>query len=100
MKKLVLVAMPLLLASVAQARPNTWEMSCSETADMVRNSNGIVMNYGYSDRAGYLYKMYYPTQSHCFRMSNTVAKRAYVKTTDSNMCWIGYECVRDEDEHN
>ena len=100
MKKLILLAAPMLLASIAQARPSTWEMTCAQTADLVKNSRGIVMNYGYSDRAGFLYKMYYPSQNYCFRTSNTVAVKAYAKTTDNDRCWVGWECVRDDDEHN
>lgn len=99
MKKILLVALPLLFASAAQARPSTWLMTCAETANLVKNSNGIVMNHGYSNKAGYLYKMYYANPWMCQREGHYDAKRAYVRTSDVNPCWIGYECVPSDHDH-
>jgi hypothetical protein len=93
MRKFIFLALPLLFVSIAQARPSTWTMSCASAANMVKNSRGIVMNYGYSSKAGYLYRMFYPDSYLCRREGNYDAEYAYVKTTDSNHCWIGYYCI-------
>jgi hypothetical protein len=93
MKKMTLLALPLLFASVAHARPSTYNMSCDTAKDLVNSSRGIVMNYAYSEKAGHLYKMFYANSQSCQMQGHMDGERAYVKTTDSNSCFVGYFCV-------
>lgn len=84
----------ILLAGVsfaAQARPNSWDMTCAEARNLVDTNGAVVMNYGYSPAAGYLYERYVANDSYCD--SHEMAQPAYVPTTDDDSCYVGGVCV-------
>lgn len=87
-KGLVLLS-ALLMAGVAQARPSTYNMSCSQARSLVQTHGAIVMNYGYSESAGHLYHRFVAHEGYC---RGEEAVRAWVPTTDKNNCFIGYYC--------
>lgn len=95
MKAMKLVLFSLVsIGSVAMARPSTWLMTCNDAERMVAQHPGIVMNYGYSESAGYLYKKYFPYTFNCqARKGNSGWKKAVVRTSDNDRCHIGYTCT-------
>jgi hypothetical protein len=91
MRKTLLVSMLLLgFASIAEARPNSWDMTCSEARALVRSKGAVVMNHGYHSRAGFLYDRYVKNGNYCFSGEQAVA--AWVPTSDKARCWVGYVC--------
>jgi len=77
-------------ASVAEARPSTYNMTCSQARDMVRTHGAIVMNYGYSDGAGHLYDRFVAHGGYCSPHEET--RPFWARTRDSGSCFIGYTC--------
>ncbi len=94
MKYILLIAT--LMSSVAFARPSSWTMTCAQAQNLVRQNGAVVMNYGYSDRAGYLYERFVSNHSYCGMRE--WAKRALVSTKDSSRCFIGYTCETRTDD--
>jgi hypothetical protein len=77
-------------AGVAQARPDTRTMTCRQAVEFVRQNSPVVMNYGYSDRAGWLYERFQSTP--CGGRGGEDGRAAWVPTLDSPSCFIGYAC--------
>lgn len=80
----------LLVGSVAYARPSSWTMTCNQARALVQESGAVVMNYGYSEKAGYLYERFVANRGYCG--AREWAKPAYVQTRDNSNCRIGYTC--------
>lgn len=85
-----LVFFLLLTGSLALARPSTWEMSCAEARELVQFNGAVVMNYDYSQEAGFLYRRFVDGLGNCGMHENI--KAAHVQTVDSEYCFIGYTC--------
>lgn len=86
----------LTLGAWAQARPTSFEMSCRQAYSLVQQRGAVVMNYGYSQSAGWLYDRFVAHSGYCEPGEYTVS--AWVPTTDNQRCWIGYTCHR-HDNH-
>jgi hypothetical protein len=78
-------------AGVAQARPDTRTMTCRQAVEFVRQNGPVVMNYGYSDRAGWLYEKF-QSRACSGRQNDNGGHAAWVPTLDSPSCFIGYAC--------
>jgi hypothetical protein len=79
------------LVAEAAHQKDVRKMTCAEAFDLVRaNPKGIVLTYGYSDKAGRLYSKFYPMACHQSKYENV--HRAYVETLDRDSCYIGYTC--------
>ncbi|MCP4184696.1 MAG: hypothetical protein GY761_15495 [Hyphomicrobiales bacterium] len=86
----LLVSCAILLAgfAVADARPNTVNLSCSQVKSLVRSHRSILLSTG-----RHTYDRYVVNVAFC--PSGDYAKRAYVRTRDRNSCRIGYTCTMD-----
>jgi hypothetical protein len=81
---------PILLAgfTVAEARPNTIGLTCSQAQSMVRSHRSILLSTG-----RYTFDRYVVNVAFC--PSGDYAKSAYVQTRDRKSCRIGYTCTMD-----
>jgi hypothetical protein len=81
---------PILLAgfTVAEARPNTINLTCSQAQSMVRSHRSILLSTG-----RYTYDRYVVSVAFC--PTGDYAKNAYVQTRDRKSCRIGYTCTMD-----
>lgn len=92
-KSMLLAAVALVsLVSTAQAarRPDTRNMTCAQARDFVLKHSPVIMTYGYSYRAGYLYSRF--SAHSCRNGSDESDVTAWVPTLDSPSCYIGYVC--------
>lgn len=82
------------VASVAMARPSFWTMTCNDAERLVASHPyGVTVNYAYSEKAGNLYKKYFPRPNYCEPKRNSFPyTRAIVKTADNDRCDVGYLC--------
>lgn len=93
MKLVLFVAFFLFTLNVNAARPSFWTMTCNDADRLVARHPGVVVNHGYSKKAGYLYSKYFPNTIHCNpRRGNPGYKKAVVKTLDNDRCDVGYTC--------
>ena len=90
MKKLIFAALVASFSFAAHARPSTWTMTCAQAQGMVETNGAIVMNYGYSERAGFLYDRFVAHGGYCF--SGDEAHPAWAATSDNDRCRIGFVC--------
>ncbi len=77
-------------SAVAQARPYTQNMTCEEANDLVNARGAVVLNYDYHPQAGWLYERFVAHGGYC--VTGEEARAAWVKTTNSAQCFIGYTC--------
>ncbi len=73
--------------ALAQARPDTWRMSCAASADMVRRYGALVMHSGPD-----IYDRYVSSHAACYLDEETVPR--WVPAADNPQCFIGYVCQR------
>lgn len=78
----------LLLATAAQARPDSLSMTCAEFKDLVSENGAVVVGTG-----PYIYDRYVANRSYC--AGHEVLKFATVKTSDSASCDT-YTCAPHE----
>ena len=97
MSRLVLSVLVAALAgtSVAEARPNTTQMSCAQAAATVARAGAIVLSTG-----AHTYERYVATNAFCLPGENT--ESAAAPTLDSPYCAVGYVCRqrRNFDDYN
>ncbi|MDB5648762.1 MAG: hypothetical protein JWL62_282 [Hyphomicrobiales bacterium] len=74
-------------AAQAQGRPNTLQMSCAASADLVRRSGAIVLGTGPN-----IYDRYVSSKAYCERDEEDIPQ--WLATTDVRQCFIGYTCER------
>ncbi len=74
--------------TVAQARPNTLNMTCSQARALVRSQGSILLSTG-----RHTYDRYVVSVGFC--PAGDYAKSAYVQTRDRRSCRIGYTCTMD-----
>ena len=88
------------VASVAFARPSFWTMTCNDAERLVAaHQYGVTVNYAYSEKAGNLYKKYFPRTNYCQPKKNTRPySRAIVVTLDNDRCDVGYLCTNGSNE--
>ena len=89
MKFIALLSL-LVAGAFANARPYTKNMTCEQAADLVKANGAVVMNYDYSDRAGWLYERFVAHGGYCG--SGEEAQAAWVETRNSASCFVGYVC--------
>lgn len=89
MAKFVFVSL-LALGAFAQARPTSFHMTCDQARSLVRQNGAVVMNYRYSNAAGWLYERFVAHAGYC--SSGEVTRAAWVPTTDKDSCFVGYTC--------
>ncbi len=87
-KSFVLCAILLSGISVAEARPNTMNLTCAQARGLVRSHGSILLSTG-----RYTYDRYVVSVGFC--PFGDYAKSAYVQTRDRNSCRIGYTCTMD-----
>ncbi len=87
-KSFAVCAILLAAITVAQARPNTLSMTCSQARSLVRSHGSILLNTG-----RHTYDRYVASVAFC--PSGDYAKSAYVPTHDRKSCRIGYTCTMD-----
>jgi hypothetical protein len=87
---LAAIAVVSLMGTAHAARPDTRHMTCAQARDFVLKYSPVVMTYGYSDRAGYLYSKF--SARSCRSSSDDTDVTAWVPTLDSPSCYIGYVC--------
>jgi hypothetical protein len=85
---LIVASIMLSTAAMAQPRPMTQEMSCREVNSNVISRGAIVLGTGPNT-----YDRYVRSQAFC--LSNEFARPAWVPTSDTPQCFVGYTC---EDE--
>ncbi len=83
-----LAALAILGASTAHAMPATYKMSCRQAADLVASRGAVVMR-----TSAHTYDRYVAHQGYCSVGETT--RPAFVPTTDSASCFVGYRCVQD-----
>jgi hypothetical protein len=90
MRKLILLLVVALYGissvSLAQWRPDTFQMSCAEARGLVAAHGAVVL---YSGR--YTYDRFVRDSSFCSRPDR--ADPAWVETRDVPQCSVGYRCV-------
>lgn len=72
-------------AAVAQAMPNSLNMSCAATFDMVRQRGAVVIATGPN-----IFGRYVSDQRYCSLGETTFP--AWLQTADQSQCFIGYRC--------
>ena len=85
MRKLTILIVLLSLTDVAWARPDVRTMSCAQARALVVQYGAVVMTNG-----RYTYDRYVAGQAYCFPPD--VIQRAWVATSDTRQCLIGYTC--------
>ena len=85
MRKLAIWILLLTIADVAYARPDVRTMTCAQAKAVVLQSGSVVMTTG-----KYTYDRYVAGQAYCKRPF--VTRRAWIATTDTNECQIGFRC--------
>lgn len=90
MAKFVLMAL-VMTGAWAQARPTSYQMTCDEARSLVQENGAIVMNYGYSEKAGWLYNRYVAHRGYC--NPGEVIQAAWAPTMDQDHCRVGYVCI-------
>lgn len=84
---LFIVATALLATdALAQPRPLTLRMSCSQAKFLVASRGAIVLSTGQ-----YTYDRYVSSQASC--LSGQFTRPAWVPTADTPQCFVGYTCV-------
>jgi len=88
--KICLISCVILLAgfTVAEARPNTMDLTCSQARALVHSHRSILLSTG-----RYTYDRYVVSVGFC--PSGDYARNAYVQTRDRKSCRIGYTCTMD-----
>ena len=88
--KTCLIVCLILLAgfTVAEARPNTMDLTCPQARALVHSHRSILLSTG-----RYTYDRYVVSVGYC--PSGDYAKSAYVQTRDRKSCPIGYTCTMD-----
>ncbi len=89
MKALLVLAL-LSIPVAADAMPDSTKMSCAQATATVSNAGAVVMTYGHFD-GGCLYDRFVAHGGYCMHGETTEA--AWVPTTDSADCFVGYRCV-------
>jgi len=78
---LTLVAAP----ALAQSLPNSLNMSCAATANLVQQRGAVVIATGPN-----VYDRYVSNQGYCDVDQTTYP--VWLQTADQNQCFIGYRC--------
>ena len=69
--------------------PDTRKMTCREARNLVKAHSPIILQYGYSPKAGRPYSKFYSMPC---RQGDDWGPAGWVKTSDSPSCFIGYVC--------
>ena len=93
MKK-ILVALTLLVSSIAFARQNTIEMTCAEARQLVNEKGALVISLG----KPYVYDRVVAHSGYC--SISEFASPKWAPTQDSNRCFIGYTCEANDSVNN
>lgn len=89
MKRLSLIIVTTTLlttGALAQPRPQTPGMGCSQAKYLVASRGAIVLSTGQ-----HTYDRYVSSQAFC--LSGEFARPAWVPTADTPQCFVGYTCV-------
>ena len=83
-----LAALALIVAgmSIAEARPNTLDMSCAEATAVIQHAGAIVLSTGV-----HTYDRYVANGSFCIPGQDT--RYALAPTKDTRNCRLGYTCI-------
>jgi hypothetical protein len=73
------------LASTADARPSTTDMSCAQARTVVLRQGGVVLGTG-----GQTYDRFVRDRSFC--EPTEIGKRAFVPARDTPQCFVGFTC--------
>ena len=82
---ILLTALALSAGAMAQPRPSTLAMTCSQAASLVQARGGIVLGTG-----GQTYDRFVAHRGFC--QPTEAIKRAFVPTRDMPACLVGYRC--------
>jgi hypothetical protein len=87
MKKFLLAAAmsALVSSAMAQPRPSTMAMSCSQAAGLVASRGEVVLGTG-----GYTFDRFVSDQRFCLRSETT--EPVWVPAEDTPQCFVGYRC--------
>lgn len=85
MKLSLFLAFGLAMAASAHARPNTQNMTCGEAQSLVQSHGAIVLSTGANT-----YDRFVAHQGYCALGERAVT--AWVRTSNSSACAIGYVC--------
>ena len=80
------LALTLLISSVAAARPNATTMTCEQAAATVAKAGDVVMSTGQ-----HTYERFVASGQFCGR--HGIPQPGYSPTRDSKRCQVGYVCV-------
>jgi hypothetical protein len=86
--KIILAAVSICVLSslcMAQGRPSTTSMSCTQVARLVATQGSVVLSTG-----GFTYDRFVSTRGFCPR--STYSHAAIVATRDAAQCSIGFYC--------
>ncbi|MBS7542066.1 hypothetical protein [Ancylobacter oerskovii] len=87
--RVLLLCLPLVMAAapaaLAQAMPNSLQMTCTQVADLVKRQGAVVIGTGPN-----LFDRYVANQGYCDNQSVTTP--AWLATSDNPQCFIGYRC--------
>ncbi|MCP4071340.1 MAG: hypothetical protein GY742_06320 [Hyphomicrobiales bacterium] len=72
-------------SQAAGHRPDTRNMSCGAAISLVQNAGAVILSTG-----PHLYDKYVANHAYC--SIDQALERAYVPTTDTHRCKIGYRC--------
>lgn len=101
MKKAMLMTVATigLMSSSAFARVFSQNMTCAETRSLVQSRGAVVIYYEHSARTGnWLYDRYVAHQGYC--MGGEVTQPAWIPTSDSSQCFVGYTCEQRQNGGN
>jgi len=87
-KQFAMFSIILASITIADARPLTTNLTCSQVQSMVRSQRSILLSTG-----KYTYDRYVISGTYC--PYGDFAKNAYVQTRDRKSCRIGYTCTID-----
>ena len=76
------------VGTVASARPLTTAITCEQASDLVATKHAIILSTGQ-----FTFDRYVDSQGQCELSEQT--KPAWVATSDSSSCFIGYTCEQD-----
>ncbi len=87
MRKLAIWILLLTIADAAYARPDVRTMTCAQAKALVRQSGAVVLTTG-----EYTYDRFVASRAFCERTYTTGP--AWVATTDTSQCQVGFRCER------
>ena len=83
---------PLSMPNVAQARPSLEDLTCKQAKSLVRSRGSVTLNTD----GPHVYERFVANSSYC--LAGQDAEGAREETSDSNSCFIGFQCFDPTDD--